>query len=131
MRCATEPHHARFAMRGFSLIELLVALAVFALAVLALLNLAGESTRTAVLLEERVLAGVVAENRAVESMIEPLERIAAEPAGTESAGDLQWQWSRTVQATEEPGIVRIDIRVQAQGRDQALAVLSVLRETGR
>jgi len=51
-------------MRGFSLIELLVALAVFALAVLALLNLAGESTRTAVLLEERVLAGVVAENRA-------------------------------------------------------------------
>lgn len=118
-------------MRGFSLIELLVALAVFALAVLALLNLAGESTRTAVLLEERVLAGVVAENRAVESMIEPLERIAAEPAGTESAGDLQWQWSRSVQATEEPGIVRIDIRVQAQGRDQALAVLSVLRETGR
>src|SRR5690606_12602256 len=54
---------------GFSLIELLVALAVFSLVALALLNLAGENTRTAVVIEERVLAGVVADNRAIEVML--------------------------------------------------------------
>ena len=44
--------------RGFTLIELLVALAVFSLAVLALLNLAGENTRTAQVVETRTLAAI-------------------------------------------------------------------------
>lgn len=42
---------------GFTLIEMLVALAVFALAAMALLNLSGEATRSAVRLEARTLAG--------------------------------------------------------------------------
>ena len=57
-----EPHATA---GGFSLIEMLVALAVFSLAVIALLHLAGQNTRAASVIEERVLAGVVADNRAV------------------------------------------------------------------
>ena len=71
---------------GFSLIEMLVALAVFSLAVLGLLNMAGENTRSAVIIQERVLAGVVAENRAVEAMTEPASLLASATEGVESAG---------------------------------------------
>ena len=58
--CRRHPH------AGFTLLEMLIAVAVFALVVLALLNLVGESTRTAAVVEERVLAAIVAGNRAVE-----------------------------------------------------------------
>ena len=54
---------------GFTLIEVLVALSVFSLAVMALLNVQGQNTRTAGLVATRVVAGVVAENRAVEAVL--------------------------------------------------------------
>ena len=56
---------------GFTLIEMLVALAVFSLAAMALLNLSGENTRTAARVETRTLGGVVAENLAVEAATLP------------------------------------------------------------
>ena len=56
---------------GFTLVEMLVAMAVFALAAMALLNLSGENTRSAARVEDRTLGGVVAENVAVESAIAP------------------------------------------------------------
>lgn len=116
---------------GFSLIELLVALAVFSLAVLALLNLAGENTRAAVVIEERVLAGVVAENRAVEAMVEPLDVLASANAGSELAGVRQWRWTREVLPTEDPGIVRIAISVWPAQEQRLAAELSVFRESAR
>ena len=116
---------------GFSLIELLVALAVFSLAVLALLNLAGENTRAAVVIEERVLAGVVAENRAVEAMIEPLAVLATATSGSEVAGEREWRWTREVLPTEDPGIVRIAINVWPAQEQRLAAELAVFRESAR
>src|SRR3546814_11896301 len=81
--------------RGFSLIEILVAMAVFSLVALALLNLAGENTRSAVVIEERVLAGVVSDNRAGEAMLATPADLAAQSAGPESAGDPPWRVTRT------------------------------------
>lgn len=117
--------HCSAADAGFSLIELMVALAVFALTVLALLNLAGENTRSAVVIEESVLAGVVADNRAVEAMLAAPAQLAAE--GREQAGDRGWRWARTVSATESDGIVRIDIQVRPADEDRLAAEISLFR----
>jgi len=113
--------------RGFSLIEMLVAMAVFGLVALALLNLAGENTRSAVVIEERVLAGVVADNRAVEAMLASPAQLAAKSAGTESAGDREWRWTRTVSPTDMDAIVRIDVTVMPIGEDRIAAEASVFR----
>ena len=115
---------------GFTLLELLVALAVFSLVVLALLNLAGESTRTAVIVEERVLAGIVAENRAVEAAIEPLADLAAHGKGDERLGDRGWHWTRTLGATDDEAVLRIDIAVYPSGSDR-IAAESVLFRSAR
>ena len=128
MRRVVEGHDRT---RGFSLIELLVALAVFSLAVLALLNLAGENTRAAVVIEERVLAGVVAENRAIEAMVEPLDVLASASSGSELAGDQQWRWTREVLPTEDPGIVHIAISVRPAQEQRLAAELSVFRQSAR
>ena len=111
--------------RGFTLIELLVALAVFSLAVLALLNLAGENTRTAQVVETRTLAAMVAENAAIEALISPQPPTLGQEDGAARLGDRDWLWRRTVTATE--GLLRIDVQVAAEGERQVAAEVTVFR----
>ncbi len=101
---------------GFTLIELLVALAVFSLAALALLNLTGENTRSAARVETRTLGGIVAENLAVETMIAPSISEGTASGRIPLAG-RDWRWTRAVTATEDPDLIRIDIKVNdAEGQ---------------
>ena len=97
---------------GFSLIEMLIALAVFSLAVLGLLNLAGESMRTAVAIEEHVLAAVVAENVAVDAATVDVRTLQIS-RGREEAGGRAWTWTRTAEPTAEPSLLRVDIGYRA------------------
>jgi general secretion pathway protein I len=96
---------------GFTLIELLVALAVFSLAALALLNLSGENTRSAARVETRTLGGIVAENRAVETMIAPSIVEGTTNGQTPLAG-RPWRWTQTVTGTAEPDLLRVHITVR-------------------
>ena len=119
-----EPHTTA---GGFSLIEMLVALAVFSLAVIALLHLAGQNTRAAAAIEERVIAGVVADNRAVEAVLAGPGELATEETGAETCGDRAWQWTRRVQATDDSGIVRVQVTVSPAGTGGVSAEASVFR----
>ncbi|CAN1558787.1 PulG Type II secretory pathway, pseudopilin PulG [Caulobacteraceae bacterium] len=107
------------AEEGFTLIEVLVAMAVFSIAALALVNLSGENVRTASAIEARVLAGVVAENRIAEALVDwpPV----GETSGVELAGDRPWRWVRKVTRTSDPELVRIDVLV---GRPDSLRTLA-------
>ena len=99
---------------GFTLIEMLVALAVFGLAAMALLNLTGENTRSAARVETRTLGGVVAENLAVEAAIAPSLGEGTSAGQVDLAGR---RWTRTVSATDVGGMLRVDVRVSdAEGQ---------------
>lgn len=101
---------------GFTLIEMLVALAVFSLAAMALLNLSGENTRSAARVETRTLGGIVAENLAVEAATLPAIGEGTSSGQIELAG-RRWRWTRAVTATDVAGMLRIDIRVRdAEGQ---------------
>ena len=104
------------------MIELLVALAVFSLAALALLNLSAENTRSAARVETRTLGGIVAENLAVEAMITPAISEGTTSGQTPLAG-RPWTWTRTVTPTPEPDLLRIHITVndpQGQAAERTL-----------
>ncbi|MDH5832870.1 type II secretion system minor pseudopilin GspI [Luteimonas kalidii] len=116
---------------GFSLIEMLVALAVFALAVLGLLNLAGESTRTAVAIEERVLAAVVADTLAVDAATLDVRALSADAGGREHAGGRDWQWTRSITPTADPALLRVDIRVSPPGESRVAAEVALFRSLPR
>lgn len=115
------------ATRGFSLIELLVALAVFALVIVGLLNLAGESVRTAVHVEESVLASIVADNIAAEARLLEAAALAAPAQGSERLGDHDWRWRRTAAATGSDGLLRIEVEVLRPEGDGVAASASVFR----
>ncbi|MEN5177972.1 Bacterial type II secretion system protein I/J [compost metagenome] len=107
---------------GFTLIECLVALAVFGLAAMALLNLSGESTRSAARVETRTLGGVVADNVAAEAMI-ARDLPSGSTQGQAALGGREWRWVRVVSATDMPGVGRIDVRVFADEEQAAERVL--------
>ena len=114
-------------MRGFSLIELLVALAIFALLVVGLLNLSGESTRTALHVEENVLAGIVADNVAADVQLLERAQAAAPAQGVERLGGREWRWRRKGVVTGGDGLLRVDIEVLRREGDGVVASASVFR----
>lgn len=111
--------------QGFTLIEVLVALAVFSIAALTLVNLSGENTRTSIDTEARVIAGFVADNKVNESVIGwPPQGVTS---GVERAGDRDWRWTRRVGPTSEPEMVRIDVRVSDARGGRTLAEVTAFR----
>ena len=95
---------------GFTLVEKLVAKAVFGLSAMALLNLAGENTRSAARVESRTLGGVVADNLVVEAVIAPSLSDGVSNGRTNLAG-RDWSWTRIVAPTDVADIQRVEVRV--------------------
>ena len=112
----------RSAENGFTLVEMLVALAIFSLAALALLRLGGASVRTTGMLEERTLAQVVARNLAVEVLTDPQPpAFGASRGETVNAGRV-WRWNRVVGRSPEPRIQQIRIEVRSDRGPEAAAL---------
>ncbi|WP_119681665.1 type II secretion system minor pseudopilin GspI [Indioceanicola profundi] len=111
---------------GFTLTEVLVALVVFSIGAVALLNVHGENIRAAAHVEERLLAGIVAENMLVETMTGPSRPPGTASGAVELAG-RDWDWTRIIAVTPDPDMLRVDISVRAAGREQVLAVLTGFR----
>lgn len=95
---------------GFTLVEMLVAMAVFGLSAMALLNLAGENTRSAARVESRTLGGVVADNLVIEAVIAPSLSDGVSNGRTNLAG-RDWSWTRIVAPTDVADIQRVEVRV--------------------
>lgn len=112
---------------GFTLVEVMVALVVFSVAVLALLSASGENARALTALGETTLANVVAENRMVEAMVMMPAPPVGIASGEDQAGDRSWTWRRTIADTDVPGFRRLEIAVQAAGEDRVLAVRTAFR----
>ena len=97
--------------RGFTLIEIMVALAVFSLAVLALLRLETSTARGATILDETLVANLVARNVANEAVSEAEAPAAGRATGIEVNAGRRWAWQRVVAPTGDRRIVRIEVSV--------------------
>jgi len=116
--------------RGFTLIEMLVALAIFSLAALALLRLEGATVSNTARLQDQAIAQIVARNLAVEAMTDPVAPALGEARGNEENGGRNWRWTRLTVLSPEPRIQLITINVQSRiGPDQA--TLTIFRRAER
>jgi general secretion pathway protein I len=117
---------ARPGSNGFTLVEVMVALVIFSLAALALLRLQGAALATTARLDDKALAGIVAQNRAIEVQVAPQAPAFGASAGTETNGGRQWRWTQDVQRTPDPRLQRIEIKVAGDDGGTA-ASLTVVR----
>jgi len=114
-------------MRGFTLIEVLVALAIFSIAAIALLHAQSETLRSSQALRDRSFALMVADNRLVESMSVSGRLSTGRENGVEEMANRRWAWQRTISATQNPNVLRVDVVVQSEDGSQDLAQLSGFR----
>jgi general secretion pathway protein I len=115
---------------GFTLIEMLVALAIFSLAALALLRLEGATVKNTALLQEQAVAQVVARNLAVETITDPVAPALGVAQGATVNGGRRWRWVRNTGRSPEPRIQMIDIAVLSDTGRQA-ARLTIFRRAER
>jgi general secretion pathway protein I len=110
--------------RGFTLIEVLIALAVIAVAMGALISGMARYADNAAYLQEKTLGLWVAHNRLTELDLEPKWPDVGKSDGEAEMAGITWRWHATVAETPDPQVRRVDIRVQAEGRDYDSASLS-------
>jgi general secretion pathway protein I len=105
---AQAPHRAA----GFTLIEVLVALAIVAIGMAAVLEALTSSANTAMYLQSKTFAEWVALNR-VETV-----RLSGAVPGTGTSSDTigyagrNWEWRQKVTPTQIPGMVQIAVDVR-------------------
>ena len=105
-----QPQH-----NGFTLLEIMVALAIFSLAALAMVRLQGYSVRSTSNLGDSSMAWQVARNVAVEILSNPAPPTLGETRGEEMNGGQNWRWTATASPTDDTRLVMVDIDVVGTG----------------
>lgn len=99
--------------KGFTLIEVLVALAIISIALMASLRAAGQGTNNVGELRARLLASWVAENLLAEHRARGDWIAPGIQRGTSRQGGLEFTWSEEVIATPNASFRRIEVKVFA------------------
>lgn len=94
------------------MIELMVALAVFAIAALTLLRMEGESIRRTADLDQRLLREVVAQNLAAEWLTDPQPPALGDANGQVVNAGRGFAWQRHVEPAGEGGVIRVTVAVR-------------------
>jgi general secretion pathway protein I len=100
---------------GFTLLEMLVALAVFGIAALALLKLDGFAVGTAADLAEQQAAALVADNEAALVLSDPAAPMLGAVTRVVANGGRSFTVQQEASATADRRLVRVDLRVTALG----------------
>lgn len=111
--------------RGFSLLEVLIAMVVIGIALLALASTGSKQVHQLQQLHEQTLAHWVAQNVITEFRLATIHP-PGETSGVEKMGQQNWYWLLNAAAASDPLILRLDVQIYADPQQQQL----VLAETG-
>ena len=111
---------------GFTLIEVVVALAILGIGMLAVFKTIGDTVNNVEVLRDRSFAEWIADNRITEIRLSGEMPSVEETAGQVEFAGRQWHWVTTVSQTQVRGLRRIDVSVRRDEdpEDSSIVTLS-------
>ncbi|AYF87418.1 MULTISPECIES: type II secretion system minor pseudopilin GspI [unclassified Pseudomonas] len=97
--------------RAFTLIEVLVALAIFAVVAASVLTASARSLQIASRLEDKTLAMWIADNRLTELQLRQTPPGNGRDQGELDYGGRRWEWLSQVEGTSDPALRRVTLWV--------------------
>lgn len=108
--------------KGFTLIELMVALAVLAIGMTAVLHSTNQAARAGVFLKQKTIAHWVASNRAAELSVNREWPNPGVIKGRETMANQTWDLETEVRDTQVPELRLVTIRVSLDDEEKASLV---------
>ena len=113
--------------RGFTLIEVLVAMLIFAVAIVGLLRASSESVSNTARLTHKAHADIVADNVLIRARMKP--PVIGKDSGKEQARGQDFEWELITTRTELEGFLRLDVKVlDGSGVDILMTRTAYLRQ---
>lgn len=121
--CSRNPER-RYA-RGFTLLEVMVALAVVAIALAALVRGGSQSAVTAAHLRDKSFAHWVAMNRVAELRLQPQWPATGESSSEEEMAKRRWYTLAKVSATDDADVRRLEVKVRTSEEKEGVVLARV------
>lgn len=116
----------RVTQRAFTLLEVLIALAVLAIAMAALIKGGAENARAAAYLRDKTLAQWVAMNVIAEQRLSDTWPDKGKVRGDEEMGGHEWYWESTVEETFNEDIRRMEVAVRGTEDKDATPLVTLV-----
>jgi general secretion pathway protein I len=111
---------SRQTTEGFTLLEVLITLAVLAIGMIAVIGTAGTSTRQAAELKDETFAHWVAMNELTNLRLAPAWPDVGTHKGQADMVGQQWDWQAVITTTSDPDLLRADIDVSNAAEPEAV-----------
>lgn len=114
---------------GMTLIEVLVALAIVSVAVLALARSGGQALDTQYELEQRTLAMWVADHVLAQIELGD-DAVPGQRVGEMTMANRTWFWRAVIQPTPDQAMLRVDVVIEGRGDARGEGVTPIIVQTG-
>lgn len=111
--------------RGFTLVEVVVALAVVAIGMFAVFKTIGDTANNVAYLRDRTIAAWVADNRIAEIRLTGQMPSVDRTEGEVEMAGRRWRWVTQVAQTQVSGLRRIDVTVRREEDAEGTSILSL------
>ncbi len=110
--------------RGFTLLEVMVALLIVAIALLAGASAISQSIKEAQMMRDRTYASWIAQNRITELRLAPATPDVGATNGEVQYANTDWKWRAVVSDTGVDDLYRIDVSVSFTGSDNIIRTVT-------